>query len=213
MNGSELMDMMGEQMAKENGERIDSIVSFKELMKTAKDSVAKLSLEEQEKLKQFENFQVHMLMDAKKKKLEMDMISEFENISEMQDMFETMNAISEFEKQTNPNSKVQSNPLSILGSEGVSTTKYAYNENVFKREVVIKDEEKLVAINDSLGQAEMMFASSGYTLNYFFPKKIKSVSIENAKISEDGKSFSVSVNLMEYLKNPRALNVEVELEK
>ena len=48
MDGSELMDMMGEQMAKENGERIDSIISFKELMKTAKDSVAKLSAEEQE---------------------------------------------------------------------------------------------------------------------------------------------------------------------
>lgn len=212
MDGSELMEMMGEEMAKEKGESIDSIISFKEMFKNQKDSIAKLSKEDQEKLKKLEAFEMHMVMNTEKKKMRMNMYANFNNISEMQDMFKTMNKVGEIDKSSG-NSKVGANPLSAFGSEGVSKTSYTYNGNIFKREVTVLDKGKLEAVKDSIGQAEMMFAASDYTLNYHFPKKIKSVSLDNAKISEDGKSFSISVNFMEYIKNPERLNVEVKLEE
>lgn len=213
MDGSELMDMMGEEMAKGNEKRIDSTISFKDLFKDQKDSIAKLPQAQQDKLKKLEAFQMHMVMDAEKKKMGMDMFADFKNVNELQDMFSAMNTAGDIDKNKNPNSQAGSNPMSALGAEGVSSTNYSYNGNMFKREVVVLDKEKLASVKDSLGQAKMMFASSDYTLNYHFPKKIKSVSLENAKISEDGKSFSVTVNFMQYIENPESLNVEVELEK
>lgn len=213
MDGSELMDMMGEEMAKGNEKNIDSTISFKDLFRDQKDSIAKLPQAEQDKLKQLEAFQMHMVMNAEKKKMGMDMFADFKNVSELQDMFSAMNAAGNIDKNKNPNSQAGSNPMSALGSEGVSSTNYSYKGNMFKREVVVLDKEKLASVKDSLGQAKMLFASSNYTLNYHFPKKIKSVSLENAKINEDGKSFSVTVNFMQYIENPESLNVEVELEK
>jgi len=100
-----------------------------------------------------------------------------------------------------------------MGSSGATKVDYSLKNNVFKRTVTILDKEKVAAMKDSLGQAQMMFASSGFKLNYHFPRKIKSVSLENATISEDGKSFTAEVNFMQYLTNPELLNVEVELEK
>jgi hypothetical protein len=83
---------------------------------------------------------------------------------------------------------------------------------VFKRVVAIVDQKRLDSLQGNLGQAEMMFAASSYKLEYFFPKKIKSVSLENAVIGEDGKNFTAEINFMEYVKNPQILNVEVTLE-
>ncbi|WP_298426471.1 hypothetical protein [uncultured Kordia sp.] len=214
MDGAELMDIMGEEMMKSNdGKRIDSIISFKDLFKDQQDSISKLSQAEQDKLKNLEAFQMHMVMDAEKKKMGMDMFANFNSVSELQDMFSAMNAAGKVDKNKNPNSQAAANPMSALGSEGVTETNYSFKGNVFKREVVVLDKAKLAAVKDSLGQAKMMFASSGYTLNYHFPKKIKSVSLEGATINEDGKSFTLEVNFLQYITNPEMLNVEVELEK
>lgn len=213
MDGAELMEKLGEQMAKSDEKRVDSTISFKDLFKDQQDSISKLSQAEQDKLKKLEAFKMHMVVDAEKKEMNMDMYSDFKSVSELQDMFATMNTAGDIDKSNNPNSKAAANPMASLGSEGSSTTNYSYNGNIFKREVVVLDEEKLAAVKDSLGQAEMMFASSEYTLNYHFPRKIKSVSLDNAKISEDGKSFSVSVNFLQYIQDPESLNLEVELEK
>ncbi|WP_430411870.1 hypothetical protein [Kordia sp.] len=213
MDGSELMEMMGEEMAKSNDSKtIDSTISFKELLKGQEDSISKLPKADQEKLRQLEDFKMHMVMDAEKKKMNMDMFADFKTVNELQDMFSAMNKAGKMDKRNNQDTQANSNPMAALGSDGVSEVKYSYNGNMFKRKTVIIDKAKLLSLKDSLGQAKMMFAASDYTLNYHFPRKIKSVSLENAKINEDGKSFTVAVNFMEYITNPELLNVEVELE-
>ena len=60
MDGSELMEMMGDEMSKGKEESIDSIISFKELFKEKADSISKLPQAEQDKIKQLENFKMHM---------------------------------------------------------------------------------------------------------------------------------------------------------
>jgi hypothetical protein len=214
MDGTELMDMMGDEMAKgKNNEVIDSIISFKELFKGQQDSISKLPKDQQEKLKKLESFQMRMLMNAKEKQMNMEIFSDFASVNELQDMFGAMNKASSMDKNANSKSKLGSNPMAALGNEGVSETKYSFENNTFKRTVIVLDKERLASMKDSLGQAKMMFAASGYKLNYHFPRKIKSVSMDGATISEDGKSFTVEVNFMQYITNPEALNLEVELEK
>ncbi len=213
MDGSELMDMMGDEIAKDDDKKdIDSIISFKELFAADRDSISKLSKAEQAKLKKLEAFKMHMVMNAADKKMNFDMFADFKNVNELQDMFSSMNTAGSIDRKNKPQSGTP-NPLGSLGSDGVSKTNYTYKNNVFKRSVVILDKVKMDSLNENMGQAKMMFSASNYTLNYHFPRKIKSVSLENASISEDGKSVTAEISFMEYLKNPTILNMEVELEK
>lgn len=213
MDGSELMDMMGEEMAKEDEKVIDSTVSFKNLFDKERDSISKLPKAQQKKLKNLEKFNMHMLMDPKEKKMNMDLYADFKSVNELQDMFAAMNTAGNMDKNKKSPAAGAGNPLSSLGSDGITETNYSFKNNTFKRLVTVLDKQKMDSIQQNLGQAKMMFSASNYTLKYHFPRKIKSVSIENAVISEDGKSFTAEINFMEYLQNPETLNVEVELEK
>lgn len=211
MDGAELMEMMGDEFGNGEGKgkqtEIDSIVSFKDVFAERKDSIAKLSPEQQAKLKQLENFKMRMLMSAKDKKMNFDMFTEFKNVGELQDMFAAMNTAGDLDNKN----AAKTNPMSGIAGKGTETS-YTFKGNTFKRTVTITDKEKLSKVKDSLGQAKMMFASSGYKLNYHFPRKIKSVNLENAMFSDDRKSFSVEVNFLQYITNPEMLNVEVVLE-
>ncbi|WP_046746232.1 hypothetical protein [Kordia zhangzhouensis] len=214
MDGSELMSMMGDEMASDEEDvAIDSIVSFKEIFDAERDSISKLSAEEQNKIKALESFNMHMLMNSKDKKMKFNMFADFNNANELQDMFKAMNTAGKMDKSQRSQAGGAGNPLASLGSDGSTKTQYSYKGNKFTRTVKVLDKEKVDSLYQNLGQAKMMFASSNYTLKYHFPKKIKSVSLENAVISEDGKSFTAEINFMEYIKNPEILNVEVELEK
>ncbi|WP_420574844.1 hypothetical protein [Kordia sp.] len=210
MDGAELMDMMGDEMSKGEEVAIDSVMSFKEMFAAERDSISKLSAEQQAELKSLEPFSMHMVMNSGEKKMNMDIFADFESVDELQDMFKAMNAAGKMDKSRKSQA---GNPLSSLGSDGTTTTNYSFKNNVFKRTVAIVDQAKMDSLQQNLGQAKMMFAASNYTLKYHFPRKIKSVSLENAVISEDGKSFTAELNFMEYIQNPKMLDVEVELEK
>jgi hypothetical protein len=51
-----------------------------------------------------------------------------------------------------------------------------------------------------------------YVLNYYFPRKIQSVSNPLAKVSDDRKSLSLEFLLSDCLQNPISTNLEVILE-
>ena len=70
---------MGDSTQQE--EVMDSTIVFKDFFKEKADSIAKLPLEEQEKLKKLEPFSLHMTMDSKEEKLSFDLFSEFKNVS------------------------------------------------------------------------------------------------------------------------------------
>jgi hypothetical protein len=66
---------------------------------------------------------------------------------------------------------------------------------------------------DSLAGAELFLTGSTYTLKYHFPKRVKSASAEEATFSADGKTLIYEVGFLELMKNPKILNLEVELEQ
>jgi hypothetical protein len=61
-------------------------------------------------------------------------------------------------------------------------------------------------------QAEAFMGGAIYRLKYTFPKKIKKVSVEDATFSLDGKTMEFERSMLEYMKDPDILDVEVELE-
>ncbi len=214
-DGSELMKMGGDQMSEGKEEIIDSTIVFKDFLEEKKDSIAALPLEEQKKLKRLENFKLHMVMNSVTKEMNFDMYSEFKNVSELGDVFNDFKTASTVGNQNRgANAGQNGAPAAMSSSETEgSRVLYSFEDGKFKRITEIIDEQKLKQSLDSIAQMKMFLASSTYKLNYHFPKKIKNISAEKALFSQDGKSFTLEVGFMEYLENPKILDVEVELEK
>lgn len=211
-DGSALMEIAGDDIANDSSEKIDSTISFKELMEEQKDSIAQLPKEDQEILKKLEDFNMHVKMDPEINQMLFDINTEFKNVSKLTNMMEAMNHLSKL-SEGEANNNVESNsPMDGLTNGDFTEMNYSYENNVFKRITVITDQEGYENAMLNIGDMESMFSSSNYTLNYYFPKKIKSVSNENAVISDDGKSFTLTYDFMNYMKDPESMNLEIILE-
>lgn len=209
-DGSLLMQMAGDQMGGTQEKAIDSTFSFKELFHTMRDSISKLPEEEQQKLKRLEPFSMHMVMNPETSEMRYDLFTDFNKVSELQDMFKAMKSFGDI--SGNAHASEANNPLAALGGDESTSLDYNYDGKIFKRTAKIIDREAYKQVTDSLEQMTMMFASSTYKLNYHFPKRIKSVSNDNAMFSDDRKSFTIEFGFMDYMTDPEALNLEVVLE-
>lgn len=214
-DGSEIMQIGGDKISEGKEEIIDSLIVFKDFLEEKKDSISKLPIEQQEKLKKLENFRMHMLMNTQSKEMKFDLFSEFKKVEELEDIFNNFKTASAIgnKNKTSPANNPGSDPLSISEEEEPTRVIYSYDKNKFKRVTEILDEEKLKMGVDSLEQMKMFLASSKYKINYHFPKKIKKISSDKALFSQDGKSFTLEVGFLEYMEDPRVLDLEVELEE
>ena len=205
MDGSQIMAMAGDEIAKEGQEeRIDSTFSFKDLFAAKKDSIAKLPLDQQEKLKRLENMTVKMLMDSKTSEFKIDMITNFKNASELKDMMNNLNEIKNMNKKEYAGA--DKSPF-----ESKALVNYSYDGKKFIRKVTLPAD--MEAVSDSLAMYMEVFEGSSYVLSYKFPKKIKSVSNKAAVISDDKKSLTLGFTLSEYYTDPKSMNLEVTFEK
>ncbi len=209
-DGSSLMDMMGDEM-KENGEeqKMDSIFDFAYLLEERKDSIAQLSQEKQDKLKRLENFKMRIQMDTEAKAMKLSMFSNFKNVNELSDMMSTFEDANSMQDLGGKSMANEDSPMG--GSKGTDVS-YKFENNKFSRTTEIINPALFEKSKDSLKQMEMFMSESTYTLKYTFPKKIRKVSAENALFSQDGKTFTLEVSFLEMMKDPKILDLEVELE-
>ncbi|NAY92244.1 hypothetical protein GTQ34_09960 [Muricauda sp. JGD-17] len=206
-DGSELMEMAGEEMQKNNEKPVDSLIYFKDFLEAKKDSIAQLPEEEQAKLKKLEPFTLHMLMNPEEKLMKFDLSSEFKQIAEVNDAFNTFqeaSALGPGSSADQPGPKPMENHSTEVN--------YSFEDGVFTRTAKILDEELFEQSLDSLQGADMFLSGSTYTLKYHFPRRVKSASIEEATYSADGKTLIYEVNFMDVIKDPKALDLKVELE-
>ncbi|MEY8782042.1 hypothetical protein AB9K32_16530 [Allomuricauda sp. XS_ASV26] len=206
-DGSEMMDMAGNEMAKENEEAIDSIISFKDFLEEHKDSIAQLPQEEQAKLKKLEPFNMHMVMNPDTKEMKFDLFSDFKDVNQVNDAFNAFHNASSIGNKTN----TQQGP--IQPAEQPTEVKYTFKKNKFSRTAKILDQELFQQQLDSMQGGEMFLSGSTYTLKYHFPRKIKSTSAKEATFSQDGKTLIFEVNFLDMMNDPTILDLEVELEK
>ena len=54
------------------------------------------------------------------------------------------------------------------------------------------------------------FENASYTIKLTFPKAVKSISVEGAEFSKDRRTVIYKTNWIEYLKNPKLLDTNVE---
>ena len=209
MDASELMAMAGDEIAKSGEKRVDSTMSFKDLFAEKKDSIAKLPLEEQERLKKLENFSMRMLMDPETQEFKFSLLSDFKKVEEMGDMMDSFN-------KANPMNSKKLEGAPELGFDKYQTqSRYTYSDKKFTKTVSRKEnlpDPKEGESEDSMEMIRAMLESSTYTVNYKFPKKVKKVSNKDAIISADKKTVTVIYPFTDYIDKPDAMSVEVEFE-
>lgn len=215
MDASEMMDIlgqMGDDASDQMGKAVDSTIVFKDFLVEYKDSIANLSLKEQEQIKAMEDYKLHMVMDADKKKMFFDIETDFDNANELRDMYKAMNNFNNLKGDETASDNLPLSPFSSMGNEGSTLVSYSYDGTVFKRNAEIIDEKKHQQSLDSIDKSALMLGSSKYIINYHFPRAVKSFSKQGAMYSEDRKTVSYEVGFIDMLKDPELLNIEVVLE-
>jgi len=226
IDGSKMMSMMGsafkgdsnDAKKEKKGKVIDSTFTFKELLASKKDSIAKLSPEEQAKIKKMEKFSMHMQMDEEKGIMNYSMFTDFNSISELQDLMSPLQSM----KSLTPGGGSKMMGANAGLPEENSSTKFYYDGKSFKKSVAKiekkKGEEKTEADSDEdLGgkmkeSMEMIYGQSSFEVVYQFPKAVKKISMPNALYSDDRKTITIEYPLKEYMENPDKLNFEVEFQ-
>jgi len=210
IDASELMALAGDKMGEAGKENIDSTMTFKQLFEDRKDSIAKLTLEEQQRLMKFEDVSMHMQMNSAQKTFKISLLKDFKKTADLQDMMEAMKAMQSLDKKVDD----ANNPFGSMMKSGNNTDlKYAYDGKVFKRTMKVIDPKIQEQSKDTTGMVKMMFSTSKYTLKYHFSKKVKSVSNPNAVLSDDKKTVTIPYSLVEYMEQPEKMSFEVVLDK
>jgi hypothetical protein len=189
--------------------KIDTLISMKQILEEKKDSIATLSISEQEKMKKLENYQIRMLMNSETSELSLNLFSDFKSVEETNDIMDGFGDTSSYL----PNMGADMNLNKDDSSADVMGVSYHYKNGKFKRDAYIKSKEKHQAQVDSMKNAESWMGSMKYRLKYTFPRKIKKSSIKDATYSLDGKTIEVERSMVEYMKDPDVLDLEVDLEK
>ncbi|PTX58702.1 hypothetical protein C8N46_11210 [Kordia periserrulae] len=210
LDASELMPMMKSQIPAEM-KSLDSLISFKEVFAGQQKYINQLPKRDQELIQGLAKLNFHVVLDSDKDKLNTDMYMNFSSINDVQNAFDGLSSIGKLAQNRMTQGSISS--LSDVNSDDILTAEYSLKKNKFRRFIRIVDTKLMDSLRTNLGQMQMILASSTYKLNYKFPKKVKSVSLEDAVIGKDGKSVTVTVNALDFVNDPEILNVEVELEK
>lgn len=188
--------------------RTDSIVYMKDILEEKKDSIAQLPIKEQENLKKLENFSFRTLMDPEKGQMFFTIATEFKKIDQANELMSAIENSGAFMQGTGSDVQVGNDD----DSGGIVGVSYSYKKGIFKRDAYVRDKAKHKVQVDSMKQAESFMSSAIYKLKYTFPRKIKKVSVKDATFSLDGKTLEFERSMIEYMKDPDLLDLEVELE-
>lgn len=235
IDGSKMMSMAGGAFSgeekntkkKKKGDTkskdIDSTFTFKEMFASKHDSISKLPLEEQEKIKRMEKFSVRMVMNEEKGIMNYSMFTDFKSVQELQDVMSPVKSM----QSLSPGGKQGGMAMAPTGIDDDSSTQFFYDGKTFKKIVSKKEKKKEEAVaeettdeevsEEELAESmkksmEMFYDQSNFKIVYEFPKPVKKVSIENALYSEDRKTITIEYSLKDYMENPNKLNFEVEFQ-
>lgn len=236
IDGAKMMSMMGsafkgddkedtkknkkETVSRKNKKVIDSTFTFKEMFASKQDSIAKLSPEEQAKIKKMERFSVRTIIDEEKGIMNYSMFTDFNSISELQDVMSPVESMKSISPTGQKSGGMGMAPDAL---EDNSSTSFFYDGKTFKKTVAKIEKKKEVTeeveegseddvANKMKESLDMFYDQSNFKVVYQFPKPVKKISIENALYSEDRKTITIEYPLKDYMENPDKLNFEVIFE-
>ncbi len=223
---SEMMKMGDSNDSVPQQKVVDTLINFATFLDQKKDSIATLSLEEQERLESLRPLQFKMNMNEEAKEMRMDIAYKFNTIDDIYKLKEVMEIADIKElgaldptggltpaNETETDSVTQKDGMSeIFGmAESFNTS---FSATKFTRNITEKALAESIKTRDTTLKKDDPFADMiRFTQVYHFPFKIKSVSNPNAKILSDFKGVEIQANMYEMNTDPKYFNLEVLFEE
>ena len=189
-------------------QKLDTIISMKDFLEEKKDSIAQLPADEQARLKKLENFKFRSVVNSETQEMFMDVFTDFTSVEQANDLMGAFEESGNFMQGLGDDTTIERDEK----SGGIMGVAFAYANGKFKRDAFILDKAKHQMQVDSMKQAEAFMEQMTYKIKYTFPRKIKSASATDARLTMDGKTIEIERKFIDYLKNPDVLDLEVELE-
>ncbi len=199
---SEMLTSMEGETTKDSlkkSKALDTIIFFKDIIIENKDSIAKLSKEDQQLINELQDLKLHMLVNEEKKQMLLDFNLDFKNLDELKNIQKKINKAQALnDKKNNPQKDMTFN----------ADVTYTLDKKMFSRNVKLKNlsTEEFEKHTKSTSMLE-----GTYQLIYHFEKDIKSVSYKFAQISADKKTMTIEVDMDTLIKNPKLLDFQVRL--
>lgn len=210
LNLDQMMEVTQGMGGDENIIKLDTLIVVKDMLAEKKDSIAKLPKKDRDILKKMELYKIRVLADSDKNTMRYHLMTDFKDVQELDGITDALGKLGNLAPISGSGSL--QNTSQDDDSDDLIGVNFSFKNNIFKREGYIKDKVLHKQQMDSLKPMEGFFGTSLYSLQYSFPKKIKRISNSKAEISSDKKSVSVQAMFIEYFKDPKILDLEVELE-
>lgn len=198
------MQLAGENYSKEEKFE-DTTYVFKDFITKYSETFSKLPISEKAVFQKYANVNVHIKKSSFEKEFRTTITQNFNKISAVADLYKTQEYADDLEHN-----------YALTAEEHYYSVNYTFDGSLFKRIVKITDEVELKKQQDKISELKTRAANfkinQPYVLKYHFPRKIKSVSNANAKISDDKKSLELQFLISDCLQNPESTNLEVILE-
>ncbi len=205
---------------KEGGEIMDTTIVFADIMETYKDSVAALPEEKRLAMEAVKDMYMRMQINEDEGVMSFGMGMQFESIDDLKDIRKKLKKIQSLNSQGDQvNAMKENSPLgNFMGNEN-NDVAYIYTTDGFSRMTSIKlpyeaTEDAIDELFDETDESNQQFLEyfegSFYNVKLTFPKAVKSIDVEGAEFSDDRKTVTYKTNWVEYLKNPKLLDVNVK---
>jgi hypothetical protein len=183
---------------------VDTTYVFDDYVKIHDETFSKLTPEDKAVFNKYKGVQVRIKENSYEKDFRTLFTQKFEKASDIADLYKTQEYVSDIVHN-----------YALSAEEHYYKVAFQMTGNQFKRIVTIIDDSKLKKEQEKMAKIKANFSEmklhQKLTLQYHFSKKIKSVSVPNAKISPDQKSVEITFGLIESLTDPVSTSVLIEL--
>lgn len=203
---SKLMEFIPEDIIEKK--TIDSTIVFKDLLENPEYN---MTPEERKIIESIKNVTMYAKMDTVKKEAKMSFSWNFKNINENPDFLKKIRQALEID-----NPMAESSIFKSMTGEN-QKVKYNFDGTKLSRNVTIKkelNEDEIKEFKQMLDQDEKTKGLSDvmkYTIKLNFTKPIKSINSKNVTFTNNKKTVVISYKIEDFLKNPKKLNLEVQL--
>lgn len=199
-------------------EVIDTLMVFSEIMDTYKDSIAALPEDKRMALELVKDMYMKMKVDEANNIFDFGVGLEFNSIEDLKGISEKIEKAKTLNSQNDQVDAMKNgSPLGKFMGDNKDDVVYSYTKKGFSRVTTISEEttsETFELDENKEEDKEFLeyFENAFYIVEYTFPKKIKSASVEQAKLSSDKKTITYKFNWIDFLKNPKLLDINIEFE-
>lgn len=183
----------------------DSSYVFNDYITKYAVNFSKLPASEKAIFNKYKNVKWHIKESSFEKEFRCEFEQDFVNAASIPDLYKTEEYAGDLK-----------NNYALSAEDHYFNTSYFFDGTVFKRIVKITDTEELKKKRKQIEEFRKQI--SGFkllhtlTLEYHFPRNIKSVSNEKAIMSSDKQSLKLILQLLDCQQNPEIGNLEVILE-